>query len=104
MTINHPLPPLPHVKEDGRKGWEGLPFVPLDGQNWSLEFAAKILGCSKEFLADRVRHLNIPPAGVIRMSEFSRKGRQPRAYPAVTLIAICEEEDKIRVKIRKKAA
>jgi hypothetical protein len=96
MTIEHPLPSLPEEKTDHRQGWKGLPFVALDGHNWSLEFAAKMLGCTKEFLADRVRHLDVPPAGVIRMSEFSRKGRQPRAYSALTLIRICEEEDKIK--------
>jgi hypothetical protein len=30
-------------------------------------------------------------SGTIRMNAFSRQGRQPRAYPAAKLIAICED-------------
>jgi hypothetical protein len=79
----HPLPPL-------KGGWESLPFVDIDGQNWPLEFASKMLDIPVRDLQDLVRITGLQPAGTIRMASFSRKGRQPRAYPAEKLITIAE--------------
>jgi|SRR5712664_2687123 len=75
----HPLP-----------GWGSLPFVPLDGQNWPVSFAAKLLDIPERELSRRIKNEGIEPAGVIRMSGFRRSGRQPRAYPAAELIRIAE--------------
>ena len=76
----HPLP-----------GWEGLPFVSLDGQNWPVSFAAKLLDIPERELLRRIKREGIEPAGVIRMSGFRRSGRQPRAYPASELMRIAED-------------
>jgi len=71
-------------------GWEGLPFVPHDGNNWPLPFAASLLDIPEKDLRKQVRAEAIEPAGVIRMAGFRRSGRQPRAYPAAELIRIAE--------------
>lgn len=78
---SHPLPPF---------GWQGLPFVPCDGQNWPIPFAAELLDVPERELRKRIADEGIEPAGVIRMASFRRSGRQPRAYPAVELIRIAE--------------
>ena len=78
----HPLPP--------EKGWKGEDFVDIDGQNWPLDVAAKWLDFPESDLRDLVRILELESAGVIRMSSFSRQGRQPRAYPADKLVMIVE--------------
>lgn len=77
------------------KGWHGAPFVPHDGQHWSLGFAAQMLDIPEEDLRKILQVLNnagaqVEPSGTIRMNTFSRQGRQPRAYPANKLIAMCE--------------
>jgi hypothetical protein len=77
-------------------GWASLPFVDIDGKNWPLDFAAKMLDIPLKDLQDLVRISGLPPAGVIRMSDFSRKGRQPRAYPADKLILLTEEIRELR--------
>jgi hypothetical protein len=71
-------------------GWESLPFVSCDGQNWPLGFAAKILEIPERELRKRVKQEQVEPAGVIRMADFRRSGRQPAAYPASELIRIAE--------------
>ena len=71
-------------------GWTSLPFVPHDGQNWPLGFAAKILEIPEHELRKRVKQDNIQPAGIIRMAEFRRSGRHQAAYPASELIRIAE--------------
>ena len=71
-------------------GWKSLSFVDIDGQAWPIPFAAEMLGMPEEDLRDLVRILGVQPSGVIRMSDFRRQGRQPRAYPAKTLIRISE--------------
>ena len=71
-------------------GWVSLPFVPHDGQNWPLGFASQMLGIPESQLRKRVKQEGIEPAGVIRMAEFRRSGRQPMAYPAQKLIMIAE--------------
>jgi hypothetical protein len=70
--------------------WGSLPFVSLDGENWPLSFAAMILDVPEPDLRRRVRKEKVEPAGVIRMSEFRRSGRQPMAYPAGKLIMLAE--------------
>lgn len=76
---SHPLP-----------GWEHIPFVELDGQNWSLGFAAKLLDVPERDLRKQVLKEGLQPAGVIRMRPYRSQGRQPRAYPARDLIRIAE--------------
>jgi hypothetical protein len=75
-------------------GWAGAPFVDLDGQHWPLSFAAKILDVPLKDLRKLVREKGIEPSGVIRMAEFRRQGRAPRAYEAVRLIEITEAYQK----------
>lgn len=76
--------------EKSQEGWRSLSFVDIDGQNWPLEFAAKMLDIPLEDLRDLVRIVHLEPAGVIRMAGFRRQGRQPRAYEARKLIEITE--------------
>lgn len=71
-------------------GWTGMSFVPLDGQNWPVSFAAKLLDIPERELRKQIKDEGIEPAGVIRMSGFRRSGRQPMAYPAAELIRIAE--------------
>jgi hypothetical protein len=78
---SHPMPAL---------GWRSLPFVTLDGQDWPLEFAARMLDIPLTDLRKRVKDSDLQPSGVIRMRGYSSQGRQPRAYPAVKLIELCE--------------
>ncbi len=73
------------------QGWESLPFVPCDGQNWPLSFAAEFLDIPERDLRKQVRDRGIEPTGVIRMAGFRRSGRQPMAYPAAELITIAED-------------
>jgi hypothetical protein len=75
----HPLP-----------GWKDIGFVDLDGQSWSLAFAAKVLDVPERDLRKRVREEGLEPVGVIRMRTFRSQGRQPRAYSAEELIRIAE--------------
>lgn len=72
------------------RGWAGIPFVEIDGVNWPLEFAAKMLDIPARDLADLVRILGLQPAGTIRMASYRRQGRQPRAFEAAKLIRITE--------------
>ena len=72
-------------------GWSAAPFVELNGEYWTEEFAAKHLGVSEELFRLLLRELEVTPAGVMRMSEFRRQGRQPRAYDAKKLIMISED-------------
>jgi hypothetical protein len=72
----------------GRRGWTGKMPVALDGNNWPLDFAAKMIGCSEKDLRDLVRMTGLKPAGTLRMSEFRRSGRNPRAYDASTLVRL----------------
>jgi len=76
-------------------GWRGAPFVPPDGKHWPLSVAAQVLDLPEDDLralvriAESVRGESIS-SGVIKMNAFARSGRQPKAYPASTLIALCE--------------
>jgi len=71
-------------------GWESLPPVEPDGQNWPLPFAARILDVSERRLRQEVKDRGIEPSGVLKMDDFRRSGRHPRAYPASELITIAE--------------
>lgn len=71
-------------------GWEGLPLVACDGQNWPVAFAARFLDIPEKDLRKQIASRGIEPAGVIRMADFRRSGRNPRAYPAAELINIAE--------------
>lgn len=100
----HPLPPEPDPQADHLpprswdwaddlprgKGWAGIPFVEIDGQNWPLEFAARMLDIPVKDLTDLVRIVKLQPAGTIRIASYKRQGRQPRAYEAARLIRITE--------------
>jgi hypothetical protein len=98
----HPLPPynpdleLIGYMEQGQddlprgRGWAGIPFVEIDGVNWPLDFAAKMLDIPLKDLSDLVRITGLKPAGVIRMAAYRRQGRQPRAFEAARLIHLTE--------------
>jgi hypothetical protein len=70
------------------RGWSGKPKVAVDGDNWPLDFAAKILGCSEKDLRDLIRILGIDPVGTMKMSSYRRSGRNPRAYDASLLVRV----------------
>lgn len=70
------------------KGWKGKLPVALDGNNWPLDFAAKMLGCSEKDLRDLVRILRMEPMGTLRMSAYRRSGRHPRAYDGSKLVRL----------------
>lgn len=70
------------------KGWKGKPAVPLDGNNWPVEFAAKMIGCSEKDLRDLIRIVKLEPSGTLKVASFSRPGRNPRAYDASSLIKL----------------
>jgi len=80
--------------------WDGLPFVEVDGLSWPLEFAAAQLGMKTQDWRDLVRITDLEPSGVIRMSDFRRQGRQPRAYPAAKLIIISEDIARLQEKLK----
>lgn len=69
-------------------GWRGLPEVPADGTVWPLSVAADVLGMPESDLRDLVRIAGLKPAGTIKMAEFRRSGRHPRAYDAARLVAL----------------
>ena len=96
LRLVHPRQGLPGKMT----GWNGLPFVPPDGASWPAEFAAELLGMDEELLRMLLRKLEVEPAGVIRMSSFSRKGRQPMAYPAKKLIMISEDMIALRERLK----
>lgn len=60
----------------------------IDGMSWPVEFAADALGWTAKDLRDLIRVLHVAPVGTIRWAQFSRQGRQPRAYDAQQLILI----------------
>lgn len=72
------------------RGWVGLPVMEIDGKAWPLDFAARYLEMPEEDLRGIVKAVRLQPVGTVRMSEFSRSGRQPRAYEARKLIIIAE--------------
>lgn len=99
----HPLPPPPQVQydaivglEEGRGGWKGAELVENDGENWPLDFAAKLLQMPEKDLRDLVRIVNnlhpgaLEPTGTIKMASFRRQGRHPRAYPGSKLVKLVE--------------
>lgn len=72
------------------KGWTGLPPVRLDGDNWTIQFAAKMLDMTEQDVRDIIRITGLEPSGTMRMASYARQGRQPRAYPAEKLVKIAE--------------
>ena len=87
------------VKDDylprGR-GWAGLPFAELDGKSWPVSFAAGLLEMPEQDLRDLIRIAGLQPSGVLRMADFRRSGRQPKAYPAAGLIRLGEVARSLR--------
>ena len=79
--------------------WGTLPFVDIDGKNWPVPFAAEMLGMPEQDLRDLIRIVGIEPSGVVRMSDFRRSGRQPRAYPASSLICVTEAVRSLRLEL-----
>jgi hypothetical protein len=69
-------------------GWGGLPPVELDGENWPLDFAARILGVPERDLRDLVRITGLEPAGTLQMAEFRRSGRAKRVYNGAVLVRL----------------
>lgn len=72
------------------KGWKGEPPVALDGDNWPLDFAAKMLDIPEKDLRDLVRITGLKPSGTMSMASYRRSGRNPRVYSGTELIRICE--------------
>lgn len=68
------------------RGWKGKMPVALDGNNWPLDFAAKMLGCSEKDLRDLVRITGLEPAGTMKTATYRRSGRHPRAYDGSKLV------------------
>lgn len=77
-------------------GWHGAPLVDNDGENWPLEFAARMLHMPEKDLRDLIRIVNnmhegtLDPTGTIKMASFRRQGRHPRAYPGSKLVRLVE--------------
>lgn len=80
-------------------GWAGIGKVDPDGQNWTLDFAARMLDLPERDLRDLVRITGLEPAGVLNMRTYRTQGRAPRAYPASRLIMITEILAELREKI-----
>ena len=78
------------------KGWKGLPFTELDGKDWPVSFAAGILELDEQDLRDLIRIAGLQASGVLRISDFRRSGRQPKAYPATGLIRLAEVARSLR--------
>lgn len=74
--------------EDSQKGWKSVLPVALDGNNWPVDFAAKMLGCSEKDLRDLIRITGLQPAGTMKMASYRRSGRNPRAYDASALVRL----------------
>ena len=99
----HPLPPpfrpdrdLIGYMEKGQRGWKGLPFTELDGKDWPVSFAAGLLELAEQDLRDLIRISGLQASGVLRMADFRRSGRQPKAYPATGLIRLAEVARSLR--------
>ena len=102
----HPLPPLScnevhpqcdiYHPEGHPRGWKGLPFVELDGKDWPVSFAAGLLELTEQDLRDLIRISGLQASGVLRMADFRRSGRQPKAYPATGLIRLAEVARSLR--------
>lgn len=82
------------------KGWKGEMPVPLDGNSWPVEFAAKMIGCSERDLRDMIRVFGIEPAGALKMSSYRRSGRHPRAYNASLLVEMWDDVQALGRKLR----
>jgi hypothetical protein len=80
-------------------GWEGLPRVELDGDNWPLDVAATILDMTERDLRDLVRLSGLKPVGTMTMAQFRRSGRTPRVYDGSRLALLCDEMRQIREKM-----
>jgi hypothetical protein len=95
-------PPPPQVVHEaivpleGERGWKGAELVDNDGENWPLDFAAKLLQMPEKDMRDLVRIVNnlypgaLEPTGTIKMASFRRQGRHPRAYPGSKLLMLVE--------------
>jgi hypothetical protein len=81
------------------RGWAGIGFVELDGANWTVPFASKMLDFPEKDLRDLIRITGLPPAGVLNMRDYKSQGRAPRAYPAEKLIMITETAAALREKM-----
>ena len=87
---------MPEGMRPLQRGWEGLPFTELDGRNWPVSFAAGVLEMPEQDLRDLIRIAGLKPSGVLRISDFRRSGRQPKAYPATGLIRLAEVARSLR--------
>jgi hypothetical protein len=81
----HPKPVTPKTR-----GWKREKEVPIDGTNWPLGFAADQLDLSERDLRDLIRIIGLKPTGTMKMTTYSRSGRNPRVYNAGALIKINE--------------
>ena len=89
-----------HDRKPPPRGWKGKLPVPVDGNNWPLEFAAKILGASEKDLRDLIRILGIPAVGTMKMSSYRRSGRNPRAYDASLLVRVWQTVQDLRENLK----
>lgn len=80
-------------------GWEGLPPVEPDGSSWPLDLAAKVLDMPERDLRDLVRICGLPPTGTVKVADFRRSGRNPRAYDGAKLVKICEAVRKLALEL-----
>lgn len=95
-NYRHPPLPPPEPEPEKKKGWAGLPFVRLDGENWTVPFAAKMLHLPEADVRDLIRITGLEPSGTMKMASYARQGRQPRAYPAARLIQVAEAVRKLK--------
>lgn len=84
----------PHPRK--QRGWKGKLPVALDGNNWPLDFAAKMIGCPEKDLRDLIRIIGLEPAGTLKMASYRRSGRHPRAYDASKLVRIWQAIQDLR--------
>jgi hypothetical protein len=88
-----------HTRKKG-KGWTGKLPVPLDGNSWPVEFAAKTIGCSVKDLRDAIRILGVEPVGTLKFSSYRRSGRNPRAYDASKLVEMWDGLQELRERLK----
>jgi hypothetical protein len=90
---------MPDQRCGCRKGWAGVPEVPVDGRNWPLEFAARTLGIPERDLRDLVRIMGLEPTGTMPMAQYRRSGRNPRVYDAAKLVRLYQLTRELAVEL-----
>lgn len=83
-----------------KRGWKGKLPVPVDGNTWPLDFAAKTMGVSEKDLRDLIRILEVEPEGTMKMASYRRSGRNPRAYNASLLVNMWQDIQDLRERLK----